>query len=137
MTNGEIVRTYIAAVERFDEEAAFALLHVEMTFHELPNRIRPKGGVDDLAAMRTGFRRAAEGRVLSGQRYVIGEVIEAGDRVVVEARWEGDLVIPIGRLQPGEMLVAHLCMVFRLRDGRIVEQRNYDCYEDFRAVAQA
>lgn len=134
MTSSEIVRAYIAAVESFDEEAAFALLHPEMMFHELPNRIRPKGGVDDLAAMRAGFRRAAEGKVLSAQRYIIAEVIEADDRVVVEARWEGDLVIPIGRLQPGGTLVAHLCMMFRLKDGRICEQRNYDCYEDFTAA---
>jgi ketosteroid isomerase-like protein len=135
MTNVEIVRTYIAAVESFDEAGAFALLHPEMMFHELPNRIRPKGGVDDLAAMRAGFRRAAEGKVLRGQRYLIGELIEADDRVIVEARWEGDLVVPVGRLQPGDTLVAHLCMVFRLRDGQITEQRNYDCYEDFSAVA--
>ena len=135
MSNAEVVRAYVAAVERFDEAAAFAHLHPEMMFHELPNRIRPKGGVDDLAAMRAGFRRAAEGKVLRGQRYLIGEVIEADDRVIVEARWEGDLVVPVGRLQPGDTLVAHLCMVFRLRDGQIIEQRNYDCYEDFSAVA--
>ncbi|HTO27429.1 MAG TPA: nuclear transport factor 2 family protein [Devosia sp.] len=135
MTSAEIVRAYIAAVESFDEAGAFALLHPEMVFHELPNRIRPKGGADNLEAMRVGFRRAAEGKVLRGQRYIIGAVIEAGDQVVVEARWEGDLVIPLGRLQPGDMLVAHLCMVFRLQDGQIIEQRNYDCYEDFSAVA--
>jgi hypothetical protein len=33
----------------------------------------------------------------------------------------------------GDIMVAHLCMVFRLKDGRIIEQRNYDCYEDFNA----
>ena len=136
MTNAEIVRAYIGAVESFDEPAAFALLHPEMTFHELPNRIRPGGGVDHLEAMRAGFRRAAERKVLSGQRYIVADLIEANDRIVVEARWEGDLVIPVGKLQPGDTLVAHLCMVFRLRDGRIIEQRNYDCYEDFTAAAQ-
>jgi ketosteroid isomerase-like protein len=135
MSNAQIVRTYIEAVQRQDEPAVFALLHPDMRFHELPNRIRPRGGVDDLAAMRAGFRRAAEGRVLSAQRYMLDAVIEAGDRVIVEARWEGDLVIPLGRLQPGETLVAHLCMIFRLSGGRIIEQRNYDCYEDFAAVA--
>ena len=134
MTNAEIVRAYIAAVERFDEAGAFALLHPDMRFHELPNRIRPKGGVDDLAAMQAGFRRAAEGKVLRAQRYNFSDVIEAGDRVVAEARWEGDLAVPVGKLQPGEALVAHICMVFRLRDDRIIEQRNYDCYEDFTAV---
>ncbi|QQR37671.1 nuclear transport factor 2 family protein [Devosia oryziradicis] len=134
MTSIETVRAYIAAVETFDEAAAFALLHPQMRFHELPNRIRPKGGVDDLEAMRAGFRRAAEGTVLRAQRYILGEVIDAGDRVVVEARWEGDLVVPVGKLQPGDQLVAHLCMVVRLEGGLIIEQRNYDCYEDFTAA---
>jgi ketosteroid isomerase-like protein len=135
MTGIAIVRRYIEAVQRFDEAAAFDLLHPRMRFHELPNRIRPKGGVDDLEAMRVGFRRAAEGKVLRAQRYILGGVIEAGDRVVVEARWEGDLVVPVGKLQAGDMLVAHLCMVFRLADGLIIEQRNYDCYEDFTVAA--
>ena len=135
MTPVEIVRGYITAVESFDEAAAFALLHPQMRFHELPNRIRPKGGVDDRTAMRAGFRRAAEGKVLRAQRYLLGEIMEAGDRVVVEARWEGDLVIPVGKLQPGDTMIAHLCMVFRLADGLIIEQRNYDCYEDFTAAA--
>ena len=135
MSNAAIVRRYIEAVQNFDEAAAFDLLHPQMQFHELPNRIRPEGGVDDLEAMRAGFRRAAERKLLRAQRYILGEVIEAGDRVVVEARWEGDLVVPVGKLRPGDSLVAHLCMVFRLAGGWIIEQRNYDCYEDFTARA--
>ena len=133
--NVAMVRAYVDAVSQFDEAAVTALLHPEMRFHELPNRIRPKGGVDDLAAMMAGLRRAGEGKVLRRPRYIFGDVIAAGDRVVVEARWEGELAMPIGRLQAGEIMVAHICMVFRLKDGRIIEQRNYDCYEDFSAVA--
>jgi ketosteroid isomerase-like protein len=133
--NVAIVRAYVDAVTRFDVGAVASLLHPDMQFHELPNRIRPAGGVDDLSVMMEGLRRAGEGKVLSGQRYVFDDVIAVGDRVVVEARWEGDLVIPVGRLLPGDVMVAHICMVFRLKDGRIIEQRNYDCYEDFSAVA--
>lgn len=39
------------------------------------------------------------------------------------------------QVQPGDTMVAHICMVFTLRDGRIVAQNNYDCYEDFAAAA--
>ncbi|MGB3339444.1 MAG: nuclear transport factor 2 family protein [Devosia sp.] len=131
--NAQIVRKYIEAVTRFDDGAVGSLLHPDMHFHELPNRIRPAGGVDDLSVVMAGLRRAKEGKVLTAQRYIIGDVIEAGDRVVMEARWEGDLAIPVGKLAMGNIMVAHLCMVFRLKDGRIIEQRNYDCYEDFNA----
>ena len=133
MNNIEIAKSYIAAVQRFDEAVALPLMHPDIKFHELPNRIRPKGGVDDFAAMQAGMRKAAEGRVLRSQRYILGDAIEAGDRVVIEARWEGVVAIALGRLQPGDTMVAHICMVFRLMDGRIIEQRNYDCYEDFSA----
>ena len=133
MSNADVVRAYVHAVERCDEAAAFAHLHPDMRFHELPNRIRPQGGVDDIEAMRAGMRRAASGQMLRGQRYRIDSVIESGDRVVVEARWEGDLAVPVGKLLPGDTMVAHICMVFRLAGGLIIEQRNYDCYEDFAA----
>ena len=51
--NVEIVRRYVDAVTQFDAEAALPLLHPDMRFHELPNRIRPAGGVDDVSRMMT------------------------------------------------------------------------------------
>lgn len=129
----EIVKTYIRAVERFDLDTVATLLDEEMQFTELPNLIRPAGGTDDKAAMLAGLRRAAEGKVLKAQRYHLSGSMATEQSVVVEARWEGDLAMGIGRLQAGETMIAHICMVFELRNGRIVRQRNYDCYEDFRA----
>ena len=131
----ELVKQYVEAVTRFDQNEVARLLHDEVRFHELPNRIRPKGGVDDKAAMMAGMRRAASRSVLTGQRYILGDIFACGDRVVAEARWEGDLAIPIGTLKPGETMTAHIAMIFRVRDGLIIEQRNYDCYEDFSAPA--
>lgn len=131
--NVDLVRRYVAAVERFDIDAVERLLDPRMTFHELPNRTRPTGGTDDHAAILAGLRRAGERKVISSQRYVIGDIIEAGDRVVVEGRWEGMLAVPVGRLQVGDKMVAHLCMIFGIKDGKIAWQRNYDCYEDFSA----
>lgn len=129
-----LVQAYIRAVEAFDAEAAAPLLAEEMQFEELPNRIRPKGGVDGKAAMMAALRRSGERKLLSGQRYVLGDIIASGERVVVEARWEGDLVVPVGALPAGGTMVAHICMVFEVQQGRIVRQRNYDCYEPFEAV---
>lgn len=128
----DIVRRYLVAVERFDVAAVDELLDPQMKFQELPNLIRPDGGTDDKAAMLAALRRSAERKVLKAQRYRIDHVLAEGEQVMVEPRWEGDLAVPLGRLQPGETMVAHICMVFRLSNGRIVQQRNYDCYEDFR-----
>jgi ketosteroid isomerase-like protein len=129
----EVVTAYIRAVERFDVDTVAALLDAEMQFTELPNPIRPAGGTDDKAAMLAALRRSAEGKVLKAQRYHLAGIVATAQSVVVEARWEGDLAMGIGRLRAGDTMIAHICMVFELRNGRIVRQRNYDCYEDFRA----
>lgn len=131
--NIAIVRAYIEAVERFDAEAAAALLHEDVVQTELPNKLYAKGqvrGRDEL------MRDLPKGRqVLRSQTYPIATIFASGDRVAVETRWEGVLNVPLGRLQPGDAMVAHICMIFMLRDGKIVGQKNYDCYEDFAAAA--
>ncbi|MET0437102.1 MAG: nuclear transport factor 2 family protein [Devosia sp.] len=131
--NIDLVKRYVAAVERFDLDEVEKLIDGGMTFEELPNRIRPAGGTDDHAAILAGLARAGERKVLSSQTYALGDIIEAGDRVIVEGRWEGTMAVPVGRLQVGDKMVAHLCMIFGIRDGKIAWQRNYDCYEDFSA----
>ncbi|RYG57541.1 MAG: nuclear transport factor 2 family protein [Alphaproteobacteria bacterium] len=133
MSNLNMVKQYVAAVERFDVGAAEKLMGEEMTFTELPNRIRPKGGMDDRAAMLVGLQRAGEKKVLSSQRYILDDAIETAERVVIEGRWEGTLAVAMGTLQPGDIMVAHMCMIFGIEDGKIAWQRNYDCYEDFSA----
>lgn len=131
--NVELVKRYVAAVERFDLAEVEGLIAPEMTFAELPNRIRPAGGVDDHTAILAGLARAGERKVLSSQAYVLGDIVEAGERVIVEGRWEGTMAVPVGRLQVGDKMIAHLCMIFGIKDGKIAWQRNYDCYEDFSA----
>jgi len=133
MNSLDLVKQYVLAVEQFDLAAAEPLMGEGMTFTELPNRIRPKGGTDDREAMLAGLAKAGERKMLSSQRYIWGETIETADRVVVEARWEGTMAMALGALQPGDTMVAHICMIFGISGGKIAWQRNYDCYEDFAA----
>jgi ketosteroid isomerase-like protein len=129
--NIRVVRTYLEAIERFDVEAADQCLDPSVVQTEHPNRLYAKGQVRRREELR---RDLPKGRaVLRSQAYPIDNVVAAGETVVVETRWQGVLNVPLGRLQPGDTMVAHICMVFRLRDGRIVAQANYDCYEDFAA----
>jgi ketosteroid isomerase-like protein len=128
-TNVDLVRTYLAAIQRFDVEAASALIDDAIVQTELPNRLYAKGQVRTKAEM---MRDLPKGRaVLREQSYPIETIFGAGDLVTVETKWTGTLNVPLGRLQPGDAIVAHICMVFTIKDGRIVAQRNYDCYEDF------
>jgi ketosteroid isomerase-like protein len=131
--NAAIVREYIEAIETFDLQAVGRLLHPEVVQIERPNKLYARGQSRGYDKMMADLPRGA--KVLRKQSYPITAMHEAGDTVVVETRWEGIVNVPLGALQPGDAMVAHICMVITLRDGRIIRQVNYDCYEDFSAVA--
>ena len=125
----EVVRGYLQAVERLDVDALPGWLDATVVQVERPNKLYRDGQVRDRTQMLRDLPRARQ--VLQRQSYPIETIIASGDQVVVETRWEGVLNVPLGRLQPGDAMVAHICMVFTLKDGKIVRQVNYDCYEDF------
>lgn len=127
--NMEVVRTYLGAVERLDVEAAAACLDPAIEQVERPNRLYKDGQVRGFEQMMRDLPRAAQ--VLQRQSYDVATVFASGEQVVVEARWEGIVNVPLGRLMPGDAMVAHIAMIFTVKDGKIVRQVNYDCYEDF------
>ena len=131
--NIAVVREYIAAIERFDVEAVGRLLHPDVVQIERPNKLYAKGQTRGYAEMTRDLPRGA--KVLRKQSYPIGAIFDAGDTVIVETRWEGIVNVPLGALTPGDAMVAHICMVITLKDGRIIRQVNYDCYEDFSGAA--
>jgi ketosteroid isomerase-like protein len=127
--NVAVVQEYIAAIERFDVEAVGRLLDPDVVQIEQPNKLYAKGQTRGYAEMTRDLPRGA--KVLRKQSYPISAIFEAGNTVTVETRWEGIVNVPLGALQPGDAMVAHICMVITLRGGRIIRQVNYDCYEDF------
>lgn len=131
--NIAVVRSYLAAIEGFDIDAVAGLLDRDIVQTEKPNRLYAGGQVRGRAEMLRDLPRGKA--LLRSQAYPISTILGAGDRVVVETRWTGTLNVPVGALQPGDAMVAHICMVFTLRDGRIISQVNYDCYEDFTATS--
>lgn len=129
-SNISVVRAYLKAVERLDAEAAESMVDAGIVQVERPNLLYRDGQVRGAAEM---FRDLPKARTLLRQQsYRIDTIFGAGAQVAVEARWEGVLAVAMGKLAPGDPMVAHLCMVFTLADGRIVRQVNYDCYEPFR-----
>jgi ketosteroid isomerase-like protein len=127
--NLKVVRDYLAAVadpaETMDRLSRF--LDPAVIQEELPNLVVPKGIKRDLDALRVARERGAQ--VVTDQRYEVLSTLAAGDGVAVEVLWSGTLQIPYGPRPPGSVLRAHMGAFFQLRDGRIVRQRNYDCYQ--------
>jgi ketosteroid isomerase-like protein len=121
------VRYHRAVSEWAAGEELARFLHPDVVHHELPNALFPDGAVRDLDAMLQGAKagRAA----LSDQHFEVVNAVAAGDQVAVEVRWTGTLAVPLGDLPAGHVLRAHIAAFLELRDGKIVAQRNYDCYE--------
>lgn len=128
--NIELARRYheaVAAGAVGDELAAF--FTSDAVHHELPNPIVPSGAERDLAGILASAMTGQQ--VVSEQSFDIRNSFATADQVVVETLWTGKLRDAIGNLPAGYVLRAHIATVLRIRDGRIAEQRNYDCYEPF------
>ena len=135
-TNLEIARRYLAAIEAStsttltDEPGgADVFFAPDVIQEEFPNRFLPAGARRDLADLRAAAERGRA--VLGGQRYHVRAAYAVGDTVILEVLWVGILAVSVGTLAAGQEMRAHFAVFLEFRDGKIVRQRNYDCFEPF------
>jgi ketosteroid isomerase-like protein len=124
-----VVDRYLAVVSDLTAapDALAALLHRDVRVVEHANLVAPVGRRRDAAA--TLAAREHSRALLAGHRFEVREHIVAGERVVTRAAWIGTLAIDAGAWPAGTELRAECCIVFTVRDGRILRQESYDCYE--------
>jgi len=96
---------------------------------EFPNRLVAAGATRDLEALRQAAERGK--RSVSDERYEIVTLIEQGDEVAVEVIWTAKLAVAFGTLAVGDVMRAHFGVFLTWRDGKIIAQRNYDCFDPF------
>jgi predicted ester cyclase len=94
---------------------------------QLPNRIYPNGVRSGVSRMAEAFEKGR--KLLSSQTYKITNHVVNGERVALEVLWIGKLAVPFGSLPAGSEIRAYSAMFFEFKDGKIVSQRNYDCFE--------
>ena len=122
-------RRYLAALEGREDPAVIAgMLHPDLVQEEFPNRLNPRGARSDRAAM---LERLARGRqILASERYEVVDALAVADRVALEVRWSGILAVSLGDALPaGSTMRARFAVFLAFRDGQIVAQRNYDCFD--------
>jgi ketosteroid isomerase-like protein len=129
MTNIDIARHYLALLTdpASTAQQLDAVLHAEITVEEAPNLVAPMGRTRDHRAIHEGFARSKG--LLTEQEYRIESAVEIGDRVILEVGWRGVLAQGFGKVAAGTEMRARCAMFLQFRDGKIVSQRNYDCYE--------
>jgi ketosteroid isomerase-like protein len=134
--NVELALEYLRAVESMGPPENVARFYSpDIEFHEFPNRIAPHGRVRKLVDLQAAYGQGQ--KLLRLQRYEVRRVLESGDEVAVELEWTGVLAmaVPAMNLAEGFEMKAFVAMFLTFRDGKIVSQRNYDCYPPFETAA--
>ena len=63
------------------------------------------------------------------QKYEIKNELSSGETVALEIVWTGTLALPFQSKPAGAQLRAHFAAFLQFKGGKIVAQRNYDCYD--------
>ena len=125
-SNLEKVRRYLKAIEDGEFTPIQELFAADALMVQYPNRIYPQGLSASVSRMAEAFEKGR--KLLSKQKYEIKNELVTGDCVAVEVLWVGKLAISFGSLQAGSEMRAHSAMFFEFKDGKIVSQKNYDCF---------
>lgn len=120
------VDAYLRALEAWDGEAVAACYAADAMQIEHPNQLKPKGDRRGVSQMIADLTRGRA--LLRQQRYEVRALVADGETVAAQLAWTGVLAVPLAGLQPGDEMRADSAVFFRFRDGRIVEQQNYDCF---------
>jgi ketosteroid isomerase-like protein len=127
-SNMATARRYLDALERgSDGEELAAFFAPEVIQEEFPNRLVPSGARRDLAGLLEG--RARGKQVMASERYDVRNALASGDRVALEVLWSGTLAVDLGTLPADGVMRAHFGVFLDFADGKIVAQRNYDCFD--------
>jgi ketosteroid isomerase-like protein len=128
LTNLAIVRAFFEAVQSGAESSAMATFYAaDVVQEEFPNAFLPNGARRGLKELQEA---AARGRAaMASQTFEILNTVASGNTVVVESNWTGTLAVPISETTPaGSVMRARFAQVFEFAEGKIVAQRNYDCF---------
>jgi len=122
-----VLRMYaaISAGATGDELATY--FHPEAQQIEYPSVMRPHGHRRGLAEMRQGAEIGT--KIIADQHYEVHTMVEDGDRLAVQFTWTATVTADLGAIPTGTRLVSHVAAFYIIRDGLVLEQSSYDCYE--------
>lgn len=126
--NLRIAKEYIATLSsNAGAEQLDSFFSPDVVQEEFPNRLMPNGATRDLAAMKQG--RARGRALLAAEHFELINAVADCDQVVLEVIWTGTVREARGPFVAGQKLRARFAVFMEFRDGRIVRQRNYDCFD--------
>jgi ketosteroid isomerase-like protein len=124
-----IAKAYLRGIEEGDLDAVIQCYAPHAEQIEWPNRLKSKGDRRGPEQMAADFARGKG--LLAAQSYEVLDYAEKENYLILEVLWRATLAVPLGNLAKGDEMVAHSAIAFSFEDGKIVSQRNYDCFEEF------
>lgn len=125
--NLEIARRYLRAIENGSSADPMDFLATDVSARWYPHKLAPKGMTADLKALHAASERGK--KVMASQTYEVRNALAEGNQVAMEIEWTGILAVPFETISAGGAMRAHFAMFLEFRDGKIVRQSNYDCFE--------
>jgi diamine N-acetyltransferase len=125
--NLDIALRYLASVGNGDHASTLDFYADDSVQVEFPNRLLPAGATRNRAQLREAAERGA--KVMQSQKFEVTHAIASGNSVAIEAKWTGWLAVPFGSIPAGGTMTATFAIFMVFRDGKIVRQHNYDCFD--------
>ena len=125
--NLALARQYLKAIEAGSSSELAQFFAPEIIVEIFPSKFFPTGSRSDLAAIRAAAERGK--KVMTSQTYAVRNALARGDQVALEIDWTGMLAVPFQTIPAGGQMRAHFAAFLQFKDGKIISQRNYDCYE--------
>ncbi len=103
--------------------------HADAIQIEYPNTLTKHLTTRNLSELKTASDRGLQ--VLQKESYEVINSFALDNTVIVEVIWRGTLSIALGNIYASEEMKAYFAQFFEFKDGLIISQRNYDCFEPF------
>ena len=98
-----------------------------IVWREMPNRFAPQGRTSDYPTILASWEKGRE--YLPEQTYTLRRATASGDVVALEISWQGRVAKALPPFPAGTQLSAQLAIFLCFRDGKIVSQTDYPCYD--------
>ncbi|MBA3030575.1 MAG: nuclear transport factor 2 family protein [Desulfobacteraceae bacterium] len=131
-TNVETIERYVDYINRnsskpeINREKYLEFYSEDVRYCEMPSIFRSKGrsgGFDQIIqALETDRKQ------ISDELFTAKRIIASGDMVALECEWKATIKLKNGLNPPGTLLTADAAIVFRLRNGKIIEENDYFCF---------
>lgn len=130
-SNLAAVESFFEALQNGIEPAELAQFYSDdVVQEEFPNAFLPQGARRGLTELQEAAARG--NAAMAQQSFEILNAVARGDTVVVESNWTGTLAVDLSEQTPaGSQMRARFAQIFEFADGKIIAQRNYDCFYPF------